>query len=72
MSSISPTPTITPGIAPPPGQQSNFIDPPSQASLATIVMAVYLALTTPLLIMRMYTRIYINKLVKWDDCKCIQ
>ena len=60
---------IVPGLTPPPGVTSNFVNPPSQSNITIIVMTVYLVLTTPLVILRMYTRAFVKGPVKWDDCK---
>lgn len=56
-------------MKPPPGMTSNFVDPPSQGYVTIIVMVISLSLATPLVLIRMYTRHFINQRLWWDDCK---
>ena len=62
-------PNTTPALKPPKGVTPNLIDPASQGYICIIVMIVYLVVTTPFVVIRVYTRRYINKRVWWDDCK---
>ena len=54
---------------PPLGVAPNLINPPSQGYNVVVGMSVYLLLTTPIVLARMYTRYYINHRLWWDDCK---
>ena len=60
---------LIPGLAPPPGVTPNFIDPPSIHLEASIALVICLAVTTPLVWLRLYTRLYIMKSHGLDDCK---
>ena len=59
----------TPGLAPPPGITPNFVNPPSIHLEASITLVICLAITTPLVWLRLYTRLYIMKSRGLDDCK---
>lgn len=65
----TPTASIKPALAPPPGIVSNFDDPPSQAYAIIIAIVFFLVSTTPFVLVRLYTRYYINQRLWWDDCK---
>ncbi|KAI9747112.1 MAG: hypothetical protein M1815_004617 [Lichina confinis] len=71
MATPSPSPTLPPaqrpGLPPPPGVTSNFVDPPGDGTSIIIVCAIELVLTTVILLLRMYTRIFVNRRVWWDD-----
>lgn len=69
MATKTSNPNLTPAMSAPPGYTSNLINPPSQGYVTIIVMTVFLALTTPTVIIRMYTRHFINRAVWWDDCE---
>lgn len=62
-------PDLTPAGKPPPGVTSNLKNPPSEANIIVICMVVYLLISTPIVIARMYTRQFINRHLWWDDCK---
>jgi hypothetical protein len=57
-----------PVVAPPPGQVSNFVDPPSQSVLVKAFTIVTLPPMVVLLVMRFHTRIRISGL-GMDDCE---
>ena len=61
----------TPGLAPPrPDIVPNFIDPYSRAYLIVTTTAVTLTVTTVLVLIRTYTKRFINKTgLGWDDCE---
>lgn len=65
----SPTTSIKPALTPPPGIVSNFDDPPSQSYAIIIAIVFFLVSTTPFVLVRLYTRYYINQKLWWDDCK---
>lgn len=69
MASTIADPNLRPALEAPPGVTSNLIDPPNQQHAIIITMVVYLALTTPFVLARMYTRHIINRRLWWDDCK---
>ncbi|MCJ1359567.1 MAG: hypothetical protein MMC33_009569 [Icmadophila ericetorum] len=60
-----------PSEAPPSGVTSNLVDPSSKAYWVTITWVVCLTLSTLFVLIRMYTRIFITKPVRWDDYTCI-
>lgn len=65
----SPTTSIKPALTPPPGIVPNFVDPPSQSYAIIIAIVFFLVSTTPFVLVRLYTRYYINQKLWWDDCK---
>lgn len=69
MASIIADPNLRPALAAPPGITSNLINPPHQQQVLIITMIIYLTLTTPFVLARMYTRHVINRRLWWDDCK---
>ncbi|KAL9612364.1 MAG: hypothetical protein Q9167_003051 [Letrouitia subvulpina] len=50
MASEASDPDLTPALKAPPGQTSNLVDPPSHGYVTIVVMVVYLALTTPIVL----------------------
>lgn len=62
---------IVPGVKPPAGQQSNFVDPPSKRGLIIAVAVLAITLSTSFLCLRLYTRRFINRKLWWDDWACI-
>lgn len=65
----APTASDKPAMKPPRGQTSNFVDPPSQSYVIIVSSVFFLVITTPFLILRIYTRKFINRRLWWDDCK---
>ena len=57
------------GLAPPLGVLPNFVNPPSIHLCANITLVLCLAITTPLVWLRLYTRFCIIKSHGLDDCK---
>ncbi|KAL8906327.1 MAG: hypothetical protein Q9207_002102 [Kuettlingeria erythrocarpa] len=58
----------TPAMRPPPGVESNFVNPRSQETANIILHTICLVLTTLFLVMRLYTRHFISHWLGWDDC----
>ena len=52
----------------PPGLQSNLIDPPSTDYSTIIICVLVIVLSTPFVMVRLYTRKFITREVWWDDC----
>lgn len=69
MASTTTNPDLTPAMSPPPGVKSILVDPPSQGYKSIIVVVILLALTTPLIFIRLYTRRIISRQLWWDDCE---
>ncbi|MCJ1309727.1 hypothetical protein MMC25_003388 [Agyrium rufum] len=69
MSSFNPA--ETPALMPPPGVIPNFVDPPSQAQWVIITVCLCLSLTTILIAIRIFSRVYISGPLAWDDCTSI-
>ncbi|KAL8757564.1 MAG: hypothetical protein Q9199_002135 [Rusavskia elegans] len=61
----------TPAIPPPQGQDSNLIDPPSIDTTIIACTVLLLVLSTPLVAVRLYTRIKIKPKPWWDDATCL-
>ena len=68
MSLTGSDPDSRPALDAPPGITSNLIDPPSQGYMTIILMTTFLSLTTPIVLIRIYTRHFINRCLWWDDC----
>ena len=64
---ILPLLTNVPLQQPPPGQVSNFIDPPSSGHLVTIVGSIFLVPQLLFYGVRMYTKIFVARRLRWDD-----
>lgn len=63
----------TPGLQPPLGVTPNFVDPYSRGYLIVAASAVTLTVTTLLVLMRTYTKRFINKTgLGWEDCMSIE
>lgn len=56
-----------PAGRPPPGQESNLVDPPSKAYLLILTVVVCLTFTTPAVWIRTYVSCFILRRVRWDD-----
>ncbi|KAI4217793.1 MAG: hypothetical protein LQ349_009023 [Xanthoria aureola] len=62
---------ITPAISAPLGQYSNLVDPPNVDSTIIACTVLLLVLSTPLVALRLYTRIKIKPKPWWDDATCL-
>lgn len=71
MATPSPSPTLPPdqrpALEPPPDLTPNFVDPPGDGRSIIAICAILLALTSVTLLLRMYTRCFVNRRVWWDD-----
>ena len=56
-------------LPPPPGVNADFVDPPNQTGSTTALHANCLTLITFCVVIRIYTRHFINHKLGWDDCK---
>jgi hypothetical protein len=71
MSSMSPTQLAdTPAIPPPPGVTPNFIDPISRSPMGIGVSCMIIFLMIFFFVLRIYSRIFIQKHLTWDDWTC--
>lgn len=60
----------SPAIPPPPGVTPNLVDPPVYGFETWLVTAsVSLTVTTILVVIRVYTRLYVSRNHAWEDCK---
>jgi hypothetical protein len=55
-------------MKPPDGLQSNFTNPHSSGWVTVVIVALIIALSTPMVALRMYTRKIITNKLWWDDC----
>jgi hypothetical protein len=60
--------TVVPAMAPPAGQTSNFVDPPYCGIKFLVVNCVFLPLAVIALGVRTWTRAFVVRSVRWDDC----
>ncbi|KAI0429872.1 integral membrane protein [Xylaria sp. FL1042] len=64
-------PTTTPAAPPPPGQKSNFLNPPSQAWMPRVAIYTTLPITVAFVILRLYSRFHLRQQLKSEDYLCI-
>jgi len=60
-----------PAATPPNGTTSNFVNPPSVGNRQTITNIITLIIMIVVVLLRLYTRIFIVKSVGYDDCASI-
>lgn len=58
-----------PGMNPPPGVVSNLINPPTMQNLNLICQVACLSVSTACVLIRMYTKIFVDGSHGWEDCK---
>lgn len=58
-----------PLMEPPPGQVSNFNNPPSQGIIAVVVGSICMGLVWPVFVLRIYAKVWVTRAFWWDDCK---
>lgn len=58
-----------PGMKPPPGVIPNLIDPPTKGNLNLLCHVACISFSTVCVLIRMYTRIFINRAHGWEDCE---
>jgi hypothetical protein len=58
---------IVGAIPPPPGERANFVDPPNQTKVTIALHTICLTLVTLMVTLRIYTRHFINRQLRWDD-----
>ena len=68
MAALASNPYLIPAMKAPPGLHSNLIDPPSTSHPIIVICVLVIVLPTPFVILRLYTRKFINHQVWWDDC----
>lgn len=61
--------SITPLVAPPPGIESNFVNPATRGDGFRAVVIGFTLLGGICTIIRLYTRVWIIRKVGWDDCE---
>lgn len=61
--------TVIPAMAPPAGQASNFVDPPYTGTKLLVVNCVFLPLALIALGVRTWTRAFVVRSFRWDDCE---
>lgn len=68
MASLTSDPYLIPAMEAPPGVHSDLIDPPSTAYSTIIILVLVIIISTPFVVLRLYTRKFITRQVWWDDC----
>jgi hypothetical protein len=58
-----------PGLPPPPGEASNFIDPPNLVTAVAIVVGISSALMLTAVGLRIYSKVSSARVFAWDDCE---
>lgn len=57
------------GIPPPPGQTSNFVDPPNLITTTAVVVAISTFLMITAVSLRVYSKQTSGRAFSWEDCK---
>ena len=57
-------------LQPPAGVESNFVNPEDRGYILTSIATVLFCLMVCLFGNRVYTKLFIIRKAKWDDCKC--
>lgn len=60
-----------PGVPPPPGQKSNFVNPDSRAELTIIACSIFIGLMMIFGMLRVYSRLWVARCFSKDDCKSL-
>ena len=68
-SSGSSAPPLVGMIPPPPGGTPNFVNPESQAGLEVVFAILLPTLAGLVVLMRLWSRLWITRAVWWDDCQ---
>jgi hypothetical protein len=61
--------SISPAMPPPPGQTSNFVNPPYTGTKFVVVNSIFLPLAIIGLAVRTWTRVFIVRSFRYDDCE---
>ena len=56
-------------MSPPAGVLPNFRDPPNLDLYDTLTIALCVAFGTLAVILRMYTKVFISRVLAWEDCR---
>ncbi|KAL4993080.1 hypothetical protein BDV10DRAFT_200018 [Aspergillus recurvatus] len=67
----SPPNPSDPAVPPPPGVESNFVDPPSRQASVIIMASIFVPLMFLAVLTRVYVRTRIIKIWGWDDTTCV-
>ena len=59
-----------PALSPPPGVESNFVNPEDRGYILKSVATVLFCFMVCFFANRVYTKLFIIRKLGWDDCKC--
>lgn len=62
---------LTPALEAPPGKHSQLVNPPDKDQIYIACCVLVIFLSTPFLVVRLYTRYRIKPKLGWDDCKAL-
>jgi hypothetical protein len=68
MAAPASNPDLIPAMKPPDGLEPNFTNPHSTGWVTIVVVSLIIALSTPMVALRMYARKIISNKLWWDDC----
>lgn len=60
---------VLPGLLPPPGETSNFMNPYSRGQTYTVVATTIIVVMLLLVTIRLYTKYFVIRKLTSDDCK---
>ena len=58
-----------PAMSPPAGVLPNFRNPPNLDLYVTLTIALCVAFGTLAVLLRMYTKVFISRMLAWEDCR---
>jgi hypothetical protein len=59
----------SPAASPPAGVTPNYDDPPNKNKIAIVVISICIGLSLIFCVLRIYTRVFLVKRVKVEDCE---
>ena len=58
-----------PAMSPPAGVLPNFRNPPNLNLYVTLTIALCISFATLAVLLRMYTKVFVVRVLAWEDCK---
>ena len=58
-----------PALPPPPGKESNFLDPLDHGLIFIVVGPISMALLVIFVLLRLFAKVWVLRSFGWDDCR---